>query len=167
MNGLDAVLIVVAGAAVVGGWRLGLVTRGLGWVGALIGGAIGVFAVPALNRWIEPSSDGGVLLLTAGSFILLISFGQAIGVAVGSRMRPRPEAGGVHRVDAVGGSLLGVIGVVALIWLLAPLAASTTVCPLRARKRPSRSLTLASLSTSRMRASVMGCLLGPGAQVMR
>ena len=126
MNGLDAVLIVVAGAAVVGGWRLGLVTRGLGWVGALIGGAIGVFAVPALNRWIEPSSDGGVLLLTAGSFILLISFGQAIGVAVGSRMRPRPEAGGVHRVDAVGGSLLGVIGVVALIWLLAPLAASTT-----------------------------------------
>lgn len=126
MNGLDVILILAAVLAVVGGWRLGLITRALGWVGALIGGALGVVAVPALNNWIHPSTDGGVLLLTAGAFILLISIGQAIGVALGSRIRPSPVERGLHRVDAVGGSALGVIGVVALVWLLAPLMASTS-----------------------------------------
>ncbi|MCZ7630064.1 MAG: CvpA family protein [Microthrixaceae bacterium] len=104
MNGLDLILLMVVVLAVVGGWRLGLITRALGWVGALIGGAIGVVAVPALNDWIRPPTDGGVLLLTAGAFILLISVGQAIGVAVGSRIRPSPVERGLHRFDAVGGS---------------------------------------------------------------
>lgn len=126
MNGLDLILLMVVVLAVVGGWRLGLITRALGWVGALIGGAIGVVAVPALNDWIRPPTDGGVLLLTAGAFILLISVGQAIGVAVGSRIRPSPVERGLHRFDAVGGSALGVIGVVALVWLLTPLMASTS-----------------------------------------
>lgn len=126
MNGLDLILILAAALAVVGGWRLGLITRALGWVGALIGGAIGVVAVPALNNWIQPPSDSGVLLLSAGGFILLISIGQALGVALGSRIRPSAVDRGLHRVDAVGGSALGVLGVVALVWLLAPLTASTS-----------------------------------------
>lgn len=126
MNGLDLILIVAAVVAVVGGWRLGMITRALGWVGALIGVVIGVVAVPALSKWIDPPSDSGVLLLTAGSFILLISVGQAVGVAVGSRIRPSPGDRGLHRFDAVGGSALGVLGVVALVWLLAPLMASTS-----------------------------------------
>lgn len=125
MNGLDLILIVAGLLAVVGGWRLGLVTRALGWIGALIGGAIGMVAVPALNNWIHPPSDNGVLMLTAGAFILLISIGQAVGVALGSRMRPSPMDSGLRRFDAVGGSALGVLGVVALVWLLAPLMAST------------------------------------------
>ncbi|MEZ5239816.1 MAG: MarP family serine protease [Microthrixaceae bacterium] len=126
MNGLDLLLLLAAVVAVVGGWRLGLVTRALGWFGALIGGAIGVVVVPALTRWIDPSTDGGVLLLTAGGLILLVSLGQALGVAVGARMRPTDTSGRIHLVDSIGGSILGIVGVVILIWLLAPLAASTT-----------------------------------------
>lgn len=125
MNGLDALVLLAAVLAVLGGWRLGLVTRALGWVGALIGCAVAVAAVPALNDWINPPSDSGVLLLTAGTFILLTSVGQAIGVAVGARIRPTPTTRGLHRFDALGGSLLGVLGVTALVWLLVPLMAST------------------------------------------
>lgn len=126
MNALDVVLVLAALVAVVGGWRLGLITRGLGWLGALIGGAVAVAVVPALNRWIAPGTDGGVLLLTAGAFILLISLGQALGVALGARIRPAPSSGGVRRFDALGGSALGLVGMVGLIWLLAPLMASTS-----------------------------------------
>ena len=37
MNGLDVVLIVAAVLAAIGGWRLGFMTRAVGWIGAGIG----------------------------------------------------------------------------------------------------------------------------------
>jgi len=125
MNAFDLVVLAAAVAAVIGGWRLGLVTRALGWVGALLGIAIGVSLVPALSRWISPSTDTGVLLLTAGAFILLASIGQAIGVAIGSQLRPHPREEKLRRVDSIGGSVLGVVGVVVIVWLLTPLMAET------------------------------------------
>ncbi len=68
VNGFDLVVILAAGLAVVGGWRLGLITRALGWVGAQSSGwRSGVSVVPVLARWISPPSDAGVLLLAAGS----------------------------------------------------------------------------------------------------
>jgi S1-C subfamily serine protease len=125
MNGLDLLVVVAAALAAVGGWRLGLITRALGWVGAVLGLAIGVSVVPAISRWIDPGTDAGVLLLGAGCFILLASAGQAVGVAIGSRLRPHPEDEIVRAMDAAGGSLLGVAGVVVILWLLVPLMAST------------------------------------------
>lgn len=125
MNVFDIIVLVAAALAVLGGWRLGLITRALGWVGAVFGLVIGVTLVPALARWINPSSDSGVLLLTAGSFILLASAGQALGVAIGSRLRPHPEDQVVRRLDSIGGSSLGLLGVVVMIWLLVPLMAQT------------------------------------------
>ncbi len=126
MNGLDLALLAITALAVIGGWRLGLLTRALGWVGALGAGAIGILVVPALVNWIQPPSDGGVLLLTSGCFILLISLGQALGAAGGARLRPNPQDRGLHRVDAVGGSILGLLGVLALVWLMTPIMASTS-----------------------------------------
>ena len=125
MNGLDLLLILAAGLAAWGGWRLGLITRALGWVGAVLGLAIGVSVVPAVARWIDPPSDAGVLLLGAGCFILLASAGQAVGIAIGSRLRPEPHEAVVRVMDAVGGAVLGILGVVVLVWLLVPLMAST------------------------------------------
>ena len=125
MNVLDLVVVLAMVVAVVGGWRLGLITRALGWVGAALGVAVGISLVPALSRWLSPSTDAGVVLLTAGSFILLVSIGQAIGVAIGSRLRPAVHEEGLRRVDAAGGSVLGAVGVVVIVWLLLPLLAGT------------------------------------------
>ena len=99
MNGFDLLVLIAAAIAVVGGWRLGLVTRALGWVGALVGVAIGINLAPILARWINPPSDTGILLLTAGTLILAVSAGQAIGVPVGARFRPRPDDA---RLDTTG-----------------------------------------------------------------
>jgi S1-C subfamily serine protease len=125
MNGLDVLVAIAAVLAALGGWRLGLITRALGWVGAVLGLAIAVSVVPAISRWIDPGSDAGVLLLGAGCFVLLASAGQAAGVAIGSRLRPHPEDAVVRAMDAAGGSVLGVLGVVVILWLLVPLMAST------------------------------------------
>ena len=125
MNGFDLLVLIAVAIAAVGGWRLGLVTRALGWVGALVGVAIGINLAPILARWINPPSDTGILLLTAGTLILAVSAGQAIGVTVGARFRPRPDDARLQRFDAIGGSALGVLGVVVLVWLLVPLMAAT------------------------------------------
>ncbi|MFV0315564.1 MAG: MarP family serine protease [Microthrixaceae bacterium] len=126
MNAFDLLVLAAALLAVVGGWRLGLVTRALGWVGAIIGVVAAVLLVPVLARWINPPSDGGILLLTAGTLILLVSICQAIGVSIGSRLRPEASEEHLRRVDSFGGSVLGVIGVLALVWLMTPLMASTS-----------------------------------------
>lgn len=125
MNLFDLAVILAALLAVVGGWRLGLVTRALGWLGAVIGIAVAVVAVPALSNWIDPSSDIGVLLLTLGVFVALLAVGQAIGVAIGSRLRPRSEDQHLRVADSVGGSMLGVVGVVVIVWMLVPLMSVT------------------------------------------
>lgn len=125
MNGLDLLLLIAAVLAAVGGWRLGLVTRALGWVGAILGLAVGVSVVPAIAGWVNPPTDAGVLLLGAGCFILLASLGQAIGVGIGSRLRPEPRDAVVRTLDAGGGAVLGIVGVAVLVWLLVPLMAGT------------------------------------------
>lgn len=124
MNGLDLLLLAIAGVACVGGWRLGLVARALGWVGAVFGLAVAVGIVPAVVRTVEPSSDLAVVLLGGGCLVLLASAGQAIGVAIGSNLRPEPNHRLVHRLDAAGGAVLGVVGVAVILWLLLPLMSS-------------------------------------------
>lgn len=125
MNVFDVVLLAAAGLAAWGGWRLGLVTRALGWVGALLGLALAVGIVPAVARWIDPQSDAGILLLGAACLILLASAGQTIGLAIGARLKPESGDSVVRYLDSTGGSMLGVAGVVVLVWLVVPLMAST------------------------------------------
>ncbi|MGI9579357.1 MAG: MarP family serine protease [Microthrixaceae bacterium] len=125
MNLFDIAVVLAALLAIAGGWRLGLVTRALGWLGALAGLAIAVAAVPALTNWMDPSSDVGVLLLTAGGFVALVAIGQSVGVAIGSRLRPRTEDQHLRIADSLGGSVLGVVGVVVIVWLLVPLLSVT------------------------------------------
>lgn len=125
MNGFDVLVLVAVVVAVVGGWRLGLVTRGIGWIGAVLGIVVAINVIPVLARWINPPSDSGILLLTAGTLILLVSAGQAIGVSIGARLRPHANDETLRRFDSAGGSALGVVGVLVLVWLLVPLMAST------------------------------------------
>ena len=125
MNAFDVAVVAAALLAVTGGWRLGLVTRALGWMGALLGLAVAVLLVPLLTEWIDPGSDNGVLLLTLGGFVVLLAAGQGVGVAVGSRLRPRQDSQHLRVLDSVGGSLLGVLGVVVILWMLVPLMSMT------------------------------------------
>ncbi len=125
MNALDLILLALIVMAAVGGWRLGLIARALGWVGALLGLAIAVSTVPSMVRWMGTPSDTAVFLVSAAAFILLATLGQTLGVAIGTRLRPAEQEGMIRRVDSAGGSLLGVMGVVVLVWLLVPLMATT------------------------------------------
>ena len=125
MNGLDLVLVVVAVLAAVGGWRLGLVTRSVGWMGAAVGLALAVIVLPALLHRLELRSNNAVLLVGLAGMVMLASLGQGLGTAIGSRLAPAIRSGdggpgAARRLDQIGGAALGVVGVAVIVWLIMP-----------------------------------------------
>lgn len=123
MNGLDLVLLALAGLAALGGWRLGFLRRFSGWVGVGAGLAVGIVFVPPLVERLNLSSELSVLLAVTSLLVLLASLGQGIGALIGARLQQEVESPVARGVDAVGGTLLGVLAVFAMAWLLLPVMA--------------------------------------------
>ena len=114
------VAAVLAGA--VGGWRIGLVTRLLSWVGLALGLVAAVRLLPVVLDAFGATDPLLEFVSAAGLLLGLGLGGQAIGLAVGARLRPRTDDGDVPAPDRVAGMLAGAVGVILLVWLLAPVA---------------------------------------------
>ena len=113
MNLFDALLIAGAVFGAYGGWKLGFLQRLSGWLGAAAGLGLALLLLPKLTQVSGVSSDIAILTLSAAVLFLAFMLGQGIGSGIGSRLR--------RGVDSTGGrGLLGVLGVVALAWLILP-----------------------------------------------
>jgi S1-C subfamily serine protease len=120
VNLLDLVIVVVAAAAAVGGYRLGFIARAASWFGLVVGLAVAArVAEPVLERM--DRADDARRLLTATGLLLGGAFlGQAFGLVVGARLHYSLPHGNARDVDRAGGAVAGVLGVVVAVWLLAP-----------------------------------------------
>jgi S1-C subfamily serine protease len=120
VNLFDLGILVAAALAGLGGWRMGFLARVFSWLGLALGL---YFAVRYLPNVVELFNVSGslprvclaVAALLAGAFV-----GQALGLMVGARLHAVLPLGGVRTADRAVGSVLGVIGVLATVWLLAP-----------------------------------------------
>ncbi|MEZ5142762.1 MAG: MarP family serine protease [Acidimicrobiales bacterium] len=125
MNVLDVVIVALVVAGIIGGYRLGMVTRVASWVGM----ALGLFAAVRLLPWVlERVPRGGGLTsfaLVVGVLLLLAFVGQGLGIWIGSTLRPVGDDGTVTVIDRVLGGLAGFVGTIVMVWLLLPLAAHT------------------------------------------
>lgn len=108
-------------SAAVGGYRLGLITRALSWVGMLGGLLIGAALVPQVAGLFTNADPVGRLIITGGFFLTISFLGQAIGLLIGRKLHfiLPPSA---KPADRAGGSLAGVVGVAITLWLLLPAA---------------------------------------------
>ena len=129
MNGLDLLLLALAAVAAVGGWRLGFVRRASGWIGAGIGVGAAILVAPTLVDRLSLDSDLAVVLVVTALLVLLASIGQGIGAMVGARLHREVDSPAVRTVDAVGGTLLGVLAVAVLAWLVVPVMADAEGWP--------------------------------------
>lgn len=129
MNGLDVALLVVAALAAWGGWRLGFLRRLSGWLGAAAGLAVGIVFAPRVVERFSVESDLGVFLLGTTVLVLLATLGQGLGSAVGARLRHGVDTPHGRNADAVGGSVLGVLGVLVVAWLVVPVMADAAGWP--------------------------------------
>ena len=119
---IDLLLALVLVAYAISGWRQGIVVSALSLIGFLGGGALAMWLLPPLlERWFTPDTTDWrrVVVLVVG-VLAVASIGQAVGVAVGGRVRQRVTSARPARyVDALLGLVASLVAVCVLVWLLA------------------------------------------------
>jgi S1-C subfamily serine protease len=135
VNLLDLVILAVAGAAAYGGYRLGFLARIFSWAGLALGALVADRFLPEVVSFFS-SSDPQIRLIAAISFLVGASMlGQGLGLAVGSLLHAAlPLGAGLRQGDRVAGSVLGVVGVVAAVWVLTPAIADVPGWPAEAAR---------------------------------
>ncbi|MGZ8752968.1 MAG: MarP family serine protease [Acidimicrobiia bacterium] len=135
MNVLDAIIVVLALLAAVGGFRLGFVARVLSWAGLAAGVLLAVVFLPDVTASLT-RTEARTRLIVAFVFVVGIAMiGQAIGLACGGVVRKRvqlPPAG--VRLDRIAGAVLGAFGVLVIVWLAIPALANAPGWPARAAR---------------------------------
>jgi len=120
VNAFDIGILVLAALAGLGGWRMGFLARVLSWVGMAVGLYLAVRFLPDIVSFFNLSGSVArvalaVVVLLSGAFI-----GQGLGLMVGSRLHSVLPMGGLRTLDHAVGSLMGLVGILAVLWLLAP-----------------------------------------------
>ena len=135
MNLLDLGILAAATAACIGGSRLGLVARILGWVGVAVGLTVGVQLLPRIVTSFGGTSADDRVTVAVVFLVLVASIGQGVGLAVGMLLPPQqPRTPAAERADRVGGAAVGVLGVLALVWMFIPSIATAAGWPARAAR---------------------------------
>ena len=116
MNALDLVLVIAVFGYALSGYRQGFLVGSASTVGLLAGGFLGARLVPYAMDELEPGlavSVGALLVVLACAFV-----GQALGVAVGSRLRNHVRWRPARFVDALSGAGLSVAAMLLIAWVL-------------------------------------------------
>jgi S1-C subfamily serine protease len=130
---LDLVIVLVAVIAAVGGFRLGFIGRVTSWLGLALGLYLAIRLLPTIVVDFATASPG--LLVTLAAIVLIggAMAGQGIGLLIGSRInRVLPFGGPWRHVDQAVGAVVGVFGILAVLWLLIPSVAAVPGWPARA-----------------------------------
>lgn len=125
MNSLDVLIVVVLLAYAVSGYFQGFVVNLVATVGLLFGGLLAVAFVPKLLSGSGPKLSTSLLAL--GLVIGAAAIGQAIGTYVGSDLRDGLRWRPLRWVDAVAGSALSMVAVLAAAWALGYSVSGTTI----------------------------------------
>ncbi len=129
MNALDVLILVSALSAGAAAWRLGFVARATSWIGMAAGVYLAARFLPSLLDRLGSASEtqaffAVLALLVGGGFL-----GQAVGLLVGGRLRVAIPDGSAHTLDKTIGAIVGVLGVLALLWLMLPTMANVPGWP--------------------------------------
>jgi S1-C subfamily serine protease len=127
VNFLDLVVVAVAAGAGWVGYRMGFVRRATSWAGLAIGIVVAVLLVPDVADALRGSPPRTRLLASLAFVIVVAAVAQAVGAALGSSLSARlgRGEGALRQGDRVAGGVLGVAGVLVLMWLLIPALASS------------------------------------------
>lgn len=119
---LDLILVVLAAAFAVAGYRQGFIIGVMSFVGFSGGAVLGIYFAPGLATAVTASSGPqavlAIIVVFAAAVIgMLIT--SSIGVALRSKVRRRPST----VLDSVGGAVVNVVAILLLVWLIGTLVA--------------------------------------------
>jgi S1-C subfamily serine protease len=114
---LDLILIALAAAFAVAGYRQGFIIGVLSFVGFLGGAAVGAVFSPAIARALVSGPARQALVAIVVVFIAAM-VGQLVASLAGAAVRSRVTWRPVAFVDAVGGAVVSVLSVLLIAWLI-------------------------------------------------
>jgi S1-C subfamily serine protease len=123
VNVLDVIIILVAIAYGIGGFRTGALVGVCSLIGFFGGAVLGAQVAKPIGSHL--ASGRTQVLVAIVCVLVLAMLGQLLGVFIAVRFKARFIPGGVRPWDAAIGALLGVVGVLLVAWMVAvPLASS-------------------------------------------
>ncbi len=129
MNTLDLTVLALATLASIVGAALGLLRSMAVWIGLALGTTAGVALLPTVAERVAAGSEAGTLLGPVATVLGAASVGALLGVLAGSALRGGRADRRPGRVDRLLGSAVGACAVVALAWILLPLAVASRGWP--------------------------------------
>jgi S1-C subfamily serine protease len=135
---LGALFLLVV--AVILGYRSGALPQVGGLVGAILGGALTILALPLLEGLLEPLDPAARGIIVLVLLLLAIGGGEGIGSSIGRYGAYRLGPGLLGRVDRLAGGLLGAAQAILVVWLAGGLLAAGPVPRLAAQAQTSSTL---------------------------
>lgn len=122
MNLVDLLIALFVVVALVGGLRVGLITRALTWIGFGLGVLLATRTVPFALSFAAASGAAVRFVVAVAIFTLTVSIGGGVLGALGRRLHHGIGSHVVARADRIAGGVVGALLAVALVWFLLPAA---------------------------------------------
>lgn len=116
---LDLILLLALLLAAIRGARQGALSQVAAFGGAAVGLVIGAVIAPSLAGRFVDAPGPTLALLTLALLGACMLLGQAIGYALGARLRMVAHTAGVGGLDRVAGVAVGLVSLLVVVWLLA------------------------------------------------
>jgi S1-C subfamily serine protease len=130
---LDLVLIALASAFAVAGYRQGFIIGVLSFVGFTGGAVVGIYFAPGIAMLLTARQNLQAVLAIIGVFaaaVVGMLLASALGVLLRSHVRGRPST----LIDSIGGAAVNVVAILVLAWMIGSLVAYAPPFPAIARE---------------------------------
>jgi S1-C subfamily serine protease len=124
VNAFDVAVIVIVVAAILIGLNTGAIPQLAGLLGAIIGGALAIAALPLLEAPLSRVEPGVRAFAVLAGMLLIVGIGEAIGSAGGQSVAMRLRGGVLGTVDRALGGIVGGGQALLVVWLVGGLLAA-------------------------------------------
>jgi len=125
---LDLVLIALAAAFAVAGYRQGFIIGVLSFVGFTGGAVIGIYLAPGIAMALTNRQNVQAVLAIIGVFVVAV-LGMLVASALGGLIRSHVRGGPSTLLDSIGGAAVNVVAILVLAWMIGRLVAFTPSFP--------------------------------------
>ncbi len=124
MNLFDLIVILLVAAAILIGIGSGALPQVGGLLGAFAGGAIALFALPALEPLLTELEPAMRAIAVLVGILLVVALGEALGSGIGRAAALRLKGSPLGTVDRAFGGLVGGAQALLVVWLIGGLLAA-------------------------------------------
>jgi S1-C subfamily serine protease len=126
---IDILLLVILALAALSGWRRGFAMVLLGYLGLLVGLALGAWAATQAGLLVSPDNSVRRLLTAVVVFFLVAAACHAVGNLLGIRVRALLGGRWTSQADAVGGAVVATVVAAIAMWFVALTLSNVPLSP--------------------------------------